>query len=101
MRLAVSTALAVALFAIGASASPPPLTEADANAAKKIYIAKCAKCHKFYDPGAYSDTNWSVWMAKMTRKARLKDAQSRLLSRYLDEIRATSSSNTNRPAPPR
>ena len=52
--------------------------------ARKLYIAKCAKCHKFYDPAAYSDAEWRVWMTKMSKKAKLKPAQEEFLSRYID-----------------
>ncbi len=61
-------------------------TPADPIAAgQKLYINKCAKCHKFYDPAKYSDADWNVWMSKMSRKAKLKAEQEQLLSRYIDE----------------
>ena len=54
-------------------------------AARKLYVAKCAKCHKFYDPAKYSDEDWEMWMKKMSRKARLKPEQAQMLSRYIEE----------------
>jgi nitrate/TMAO reductase-like tetraheme cytochrome c subunit len=56
----------------------------DANA---LYVVKCAKCHKFYDPADYSQKDWDVWMRKMSRKSKLKPAQDELLTRYLGAFR--------------
>jgi len=67
------------------SATAQELSVKENEAARKIYIAKCAKCHKFYDPNKYSDEDWRVWMTKMSRKAKLKPEQERLLSKYIDE----------------
>ena len=64
-------------------AAPPsgdPLAEGH-----KLYVAKCAKCHKFYDPANYSDHEWKIWMEKMSRKARLKPMQEEMLSQYIDQ----------------
>jgi hypothetical protein len=51
-------------------------------------FAKCAKCHRFYDPKVYSETDWQTWMKKMNQKSKLKTDQAELLKRYLDEYRA-------------
>jgi hypothetical protein len=57
----------------------------DSAAGQKLYVAKCAKCHKFYDPAKYSDADWQMWMAKMSKKAKLKPEQEQVLSRYIAE----------------
>jgi mono/diheme cytochrome c family protein len=63
-----------------------PSNPADENAAgHKIYIAKCAKCHKLYDPAKYSDAEWEKWMGKMAKKARLTPEQRVLVSHYIDQ----------------
>ncbi len=54
------------------------------SAARKLYVAKCAKCHKFYDPTKYSDEEWHEWMVKMSKKSKLTLEQSEILSRYID-----------------
>src|SRR5690349_14131482 len=36
-----------------ASAAAAGLSPADASTAKALYVAKCARCHKFYDPAQY------------------------------------------------
>ena len=56
--------------------------------AEDLYNVKCAKCHKFYEPAAYSEKEWEMWMGKMSRKAKLKPEQEELLRRYLGEFRA-------------
>ena len=55
--------------------------------ATKLYTLKCARCHKFYDPADYSDAEWQSWMAKMSKKSRLKPDQEQVLSRYLEASR--------------
>lgn len=54
-----------------------------------VYTAKCARCHKFYDPTGYTDAEWHSWMRKMSTKARLNPNQEQLLSRYLEAIRTS------------
>jgi len=57
--------------------------------ARKLYVVKCAKCHKMYDPAKYSDEEWQKWMTKMTRKAKLRPEQAEMLSRYIEETYRT------------
>jgi hypothetical protein len=59
----------------------------EVNAAKRLYTAKCAKCHKFYDPADYQQHEWQTWMQKMGKKSKLKPQQYELLSRYLETFR--------------
>src|SRR5206468_6632914 len=78
------------LFGIAlASCAGPTRTAAgpidETSAGRKLYVAKCAKCHKFYDPAKYSDAEWHKWMAKMSKKSKLTPEQSDLLSRYIDK----------------
>lgn len=51
--------------------------------ARKLYLSKCAKCHKLYDPTKYTDEKWSEWMSKMTKKSKLSPEQSEVLTRYV------------------
>ncbi len=57
----------------------------EASVARRLYIAKCAKCHKFYDPAKYSDAEWHKWMLKMSRKSKLTPEQEEMLSRYIED----------------
>ncbi len=54
-------------------------------AARKLYLTKCAKCHKLYPPAQYSDHEWAKWMEKMSRKSKLKPAEKETLIRYIEE----------------
>src|SRR5262245_12027023 len=56
----------------------------DTQAGQKLYNAKCAKCHKFYDPKAYEQREWDAWMEKMRKKSKLSRDQFELVSRYID-----------------
>ena len=71
------------------------LADEEIARAQKLYIAKCARCHKFYDPVKYNDAEWHSWMTKMSKKARLKADQEKLLSQYLEAFRA----QQKKPAP--
>jgi hypothetical protein len=63
------------------------LSPNDITQGAKLHIAKCARCHKFYDPAAYSDADWHLWMHKMAKKAKLTPDQEAVLSRYLEAFR--------------
>jgi len=79
-----------------AAAAPPPLppgggaplvTDEQIAVARKLYIAKCTSCHKYYPPSQYSEPEWETWMRKMNRKARLKSDEAETLREYLDLFR--------------
>ena len=74
------------LVAFGA-AGADGISDVEIKQARKLYIAKCSKCHKLYDPARYDDAEWSKWMTKMNRKSKLKPAQAELLGRYLETFR--------------
>jgi mono/diheme cytochrome c family protein len=80
--------LALSGFGAGGCAVPAVAKDLSSNetaAGQKLYIAKCAKCHKFYDPAKYSEADWEMWMTKMSKKAKLKPAQEAELSRYISQ----------------
>lgn len=70
------------------SANTGNLTREDQREAARLYTAKCARCHKFYNPADYSAAEWQMWMNKMSRKARLRSDQAQLLSRFLETFRS-------------
>jgi len=94
-----SVTCAAALVAISA-ARAADLSGKELTDARKLYNAKCAKCHKFYDPANYSDAAWHKWMTKMSRKSKLQPEQEELLSRFLDAFR-TATNSESRPTAPR
>jgi len=77
--------IAATLASYGAGAAEPSAAELAAGA--KLNRAKCAKCHKLYDPAAYNEAAWNGWMAKMKQKARLTDSDYAALRAYLDSQR--------------
>ena len=87
MRTAVLFLL-VLVAAASAAAGTDELTGKEIKSGRKVYVAKCAKCHKFYEPKSYSEADWGRWMEAMSRKSKLKTEQDKLLRRYLDDYRA-------------
>jgi hypothetical protein len=67
-------------------APAPGAVVSDANGqareAARLYVTKCARCHKLYNPADYSDAEWQSWVTKMGKKARLTPAQKELLIGY-------------------
>ncbi len=63
------------------------LTTQEASEARRIYTAKCARCHRFYDPASYNETEWHAWIKSMSRKARLTSHQEEVLGRYTALLR--------------
>ena len=86
----------VALHAAGAA----ELSSVELKDARKLYNAKCAKCHKFYDPANYDEGAWQTWMRKMSKKSKLKEAQVELLGRYLENFRTSTGTNSAAPLRP-
>lgn len=80
--------LIIALAGAHPAASAEALTAKEITAARKLYVAKCAKCHRFYEPTSYAEGEWRAWMEKMNKKSKLKEEQANLLARYLDAYRA-------------
>jgi len=72
------------------SATAAGLSLEDVHNATKLYTAKCARCHKFYEPSAYYGAEWRYWMRIMSKKSRLNPDDDQLLSRYLNAIRTNS-----------
>jgi cytochrome c5 len=87
MRTAVLFVL-ISVATASAGSGTDELTAKEITAGRKVYVAKCAKCHKFYEPKSYSEADWGRWMESMSRKSKLKTDQDKLLRRYLDEYRA-------------
>ena len=82
--IALTLGLAAPMTGVASASST---TEIDATAGRKLYAAKCASCHKLYDPARYDEEKWKYWMVKMKRKARLSDKQYQQLADYLQTLR--------------
>ena len=59
----------------------------DLSKGKSIYLTKCSKCHRLYDPKSYENEAWTGWMVKMKKKARLNDDQYERILKYLESVR--------------
>src|SRR5262245_17426669 len=97
MRFAIC--LCLLALAFSGCAGPAKATDAPQDptaAARKLYVAKCSKCHKFYDPAKYADEEWQTWMTKMSKKSKLNPEQQEMLSRYIEET-FRSPAKTNAP----
>ena len=82
-RLCVKSIIFV--FILAAPGRAGELSPEQTTAARKLYIGKCAKCHKLYDPARYTDPQWDRWMKRMSDKAKLKPNERELLARYIQE----------------
>src|SRR5258706_9653109 len=74
--------LGLPLAGVGAPADASPISS-DALG-RKLYLGKCAKCHKLYDPAKYSDQQWQVWIVKISRKGQVQPGQKDLVSPYIE-----------------
>ncbi len=73
--------------ALPPGAGAPLLSDAQVEAARSLFIAKCTGCHRFYLPANYSAVDWDKWMRKMSRRARLQPDQEATLRAYLELFR--------------
>jgi hypothetical protein len=97
MRSLLTLLVLIIALVAGTPARAGDLTPIELRDARKLYIAKCTRCHKLYDPKKYSDQKWSTWMEKMNKKAKLKPDQAALLSQYLATLRHPPTTNAVTP----
>lgn len=50
---------------------------------KNLYGASCVKCHKLYEPKAYSKEEWTPILVRMQKKARLDDVKMASITNYI------------------
>ena len=81
--------MAVTAVAFTAAAGAADLSPREMEAGRKLNVTKCAKCHKLYESGAYSEAEWKLWMEKMTKKSKLKAEQAELLNRFFAALRGS------------
>ncbi|MCX6906787.1 MAG: hypothetical protein NTY01_01960, partial [Verrucomicrobia bacterium] len=65
------------------------LTPKETAAGRKLYTAKCGRCHKFYKIEKYPEPAWNMWMGQMITKSKLTPEQADLLTRYLQSLRVS------------
>ena len=102
---AVTVALVSCATGPNPAYAPPPIppgggaplvTDAEGAQARALFVNKCTRCHKFYNPANYNDAEWREWFTKMSKKAKLDAGQDELLARYLEVFRTHSTLRTNR-----
>ena len=81
--LALIVTLALQTISTASAAEPSP---AD-GPGKKLYDAKCTRCHKHHDITVYDDMAWKRLLWKMKDKARLDNEEYGDLSDYLKRVR--------------
>lgn len=87
MRILLLTFAGLLAAVFLSNAGGADLTDQELLAGRKLYVSKCAKCHRFYEAKNYSGSEWDHWMSSMSRKAKLKPEQEQLLTRYLQAYR--------------
>ena len=65
----------------------PGLAHGAERPVKELYLSRCSRCHKLYDPRDYDAARWDYWMEKMKKKARLNDPQYQAIRRYAESLR--------------
>ena len=53
------------------------------NEGKTIYLANCNKCHRYKVPPSRREAKWDKIIPKMAKKAKLDDAQEKLVLEYV------------------
>lgn len=70
----------------GAVAASPPAevyTDAQKIEGKAVWQANCDKCHKLYEPQSHNLPQWQKILPKMTKRAKLEDAQAMAVRAYI------------------
>jgi hypothetical protein len=66
-----------------ASARWPDMTDQRLEAARNLYVGRCANCHSLYAPNYHDEAKWRQVMIKMGRKAKLSDEQREEVQRFV------------------
>lgn len=57
---------------------------------RRVYLVRCARCHKAYNPADFETETWNRWMRKMRKKARVKsDEEWEQIKRYLTSLKTS------------
>ncbi len=61
----------------------PAASTAALESARALYVTRCSSCHALNQPADYLAGEWTMWMRKMTPKAKLTPTESRDMLTYL------------------
>ena len=59
------------------------ITMEQLNKGYDLFLAKCGGCHTLYKPYDYSEEKWREVLPDMCRRAKLDQAQSDLITKYV------------------
>jgi mono/diheme cytochrome c family protein len=82
LRTLRAAALALAAVAAAACAGAPS-APAGAGDPERLYRAKCSSCHRPYEPGSRTVSQWMAALDKMAPRARLTPEQRASLGDWL------------------
>ncbi|MGE5352916.1 MAG: hypothetical protein ACM3S2_18085 [Ignavibacteriales bacterium] len=58
----------------------------DLSEGREMYIEKCSGCHSLKVPSDYSEEEWAPVFKKMSRKAKLTEAENEKIWRYISTL---------------
>ncbi len=61
----------------------PGTTHADLIEGRRLYVENCSGCHGLKSPMDYTEEQWKENVSEMKEKAKIKDAESQLILKYL------------------
>jgi mono/diheme cytochrome c family protein len=80
-RLLLATVALAAAACAGAPSAPAAIAGGDDAA--RLYRAKCSSCHRPYEPGSRTASEWMAALDKMAPRARLAPEQRAALGEWL------------------
>lgn len=69
-----------------ASARWPGIGAGELSEGREEYIEKCSGCHSLKVPSNYTEEEWMPIFKKMSRKAKLTDAENETIWRYISTM---------------
>jgi hypothetical protein len=84
MRLSVVSLLLVFLI-VGCNKNSIQKEDTQFPIGKKLYISKCAGCHRLYLRNEYQPDQWDTIMVSMTKKAKISPEEEKEILSFLKE----------------
>ncbi|HEX2963199.1 MAG TPA: hypothetical protein VHO43_15480 [Ignavibacteriales bacterium] len=69
-----------------ASARWPGIGAGELSESRQMYIEKCSGCHSLKVPSDYTEEEWEPVFKKMSRKAKLTDAENEKIWKYISTM---------------
>lgn len=52
---------------------------------QKLYLSKCSSCHRLYDPGEFTPSQWDTILFSMRKKAKTSPEEEAEILKFLKE----------------